>query len=328
MSVRRWLPVLGAVVITLLVLQTGDAWARAAAGGSRGSRSSSAPVKSAPASPSNPTSPGRSYATPSPAAAQPMARPSFMNRWGGMLGGLLVGGLLGGLLFGGLGGGFGIGLMDILLLGGLAFLMISFLRRRRAPEPAYSLPGGGSMSAEAEPIDREPTERSGWGTATATAVAEPEALAPEADLERGIEHIRSMDSRFDPVVFASDAKRAFVQLQQAVMARDVAWLRDRLTAEMVSVLQGQCDRLRSARQTNRLERVDVRGAEVTEAWQEGGRDYVTVCINASLLDYTVDDRTGATLEGSRSVPQAIEEYWTFTRSVGPNPWKLSAIQSG
>lgn len=171
-----------------------------------------------------------------------------------------------------------------------------------------------------------PAERSGWDTATA--VAQLEAPAADADLERGIGHIRGMDSRFDPVAFAAEARSAFVQLQQAVMARDVAWLRERLAPEIASVLQTQCDRLRGARQTNRLERIDVRGAEVTEAWQEGGQDYVTVCVNASLLDYTVDDRTGATIDGSHTVPQAIEEYWTFTRPVGPNPWKLSAIQSG
>jgi predicted lipid-binding transport protein (Tim44 family) len=25
-------------------------------------------------------------------------------------------------------------------------------------------------------------------------------------------------------------------------------------------------------------------------------------------------------------PQEFEEFWTFTRSVGPNQWRLSAIQ--
>lgn len=261
------------------------------------------------------------------------SRPGFFGGMGGMLGGLLLGGLLGGLLFGGLGGGLfgGIGLMDILVLGGIAVLVIVFLRRRRASEPAYSLPGGGSMSAPGGgPMMAESgstsTQRGGWSTAAA--VATQEAPAATGDLERGLGHIRSMDGRFDPVAFASEARNAFVQMQGAVMARDVAWLRDRLTPDMASVLQSQCDRLRGARQTNRLERVDVRRAELTEAWQESGQDYVTVYINASLLDYTVDDRTGSTVDGSNTVPQEIEEYWTFTRPVGPNPWRLSAIQTG
>ena len=68
-------------------------------------------------------------------------------------------------------------------------------------------------------------------------------------------------------------------------------------------------------------------AEVTEAWQESGRDFVTVHLAASLLDYTVDDSTGSVVEGSQTAPQNVEEYWTFARPVGHNPWQLTAIQT-
>ncbi|HEV8473223.1 MAG TPA: TIM44-like domain-containing protein, partial [Methylomirabilota bacterium] len=44
-------------------------------------------------------------------------------------------------------------------------------------------------------------------------------------------------------------------------------------------------------------------------------------------DYTVDDGSGAVVEGSRTAAQDFEEFWTFTRAVGPNAWKLSAIQT-
>ena len=70
----------------------------------------------------------------------------------------------------------------------------------------------------------------------------------------------------------------------------------------------------------------VSGEGLTEAWQEGGQDYVTVRFLASLLDYTVEEASGQVVEGSRSEPVKFEEYWTFARPVGPNPWRLSAIQ--
>ena len=41
----------------------------------------------------------------------------------------------------------------------------------------------------------------------------------------------------------------------------------------------------------------------------------------------MDDTTGVVVEGSRTASQAIEDFWTFTRQVGNNPWKLSAIQT-
>jgi len=64
---------------------------------------------------------------------------------------------------------------------------------------------------------------------------------------------------------------------------------------------------------------------VTETWQEGGQDFVTVRFLASVLDYTVNE-SGQVVEGSQTEPVKFEEYWTFVRPVGPNPWRLGAIQ--
>ena len=155
-----------------------------------------------------------------------------------------------------------------------------------------------------------------------------EAPAGDADLRRGLDHIRGMDAAFDPVAVADTAKRMFGGVQQAITARDLAVIRNFVTPEMLTVLQTQCDHLRSEKQTNRLERIDVRGADPSEAWQEGGQDFVTINLTGTLLDYTVDDTTGAVVEGSKTEPQSFDEYWTFTRPVGPNLWKLSAIQTG
>jgi predicted lipid-binding transport protein (Tim44 family) len=46
---------------------------------------------------------------------------------------------------------------------------------------------------------------------------------------------------------------------------------------------------------------------------------------ANLLDYTIDETTGQVVSGSKTEPVKFEEYWTFTRPVGNNPWQLSAI---
>ena len=82
-----------------------------------------------------------------------------------------------------------------------------------------------------------------------------------------------------------------------------------------------------AGQINRLERIQIERTEVTEAWQERGHDFVTVLMVGTLLDYVVD-ATGRVVAGSRTVPERFEEYWTFTRPVGAQPWQLTAIQAG
>ncbi len=77
------------------------------------------------------------------------------------------------------------------------------------------------------------------------------------------------------------------------MARDMSQASASITPEMADMLQKDCDRLRGQGRINRLDNIAVRSVTVTEAWQESGQDYVTVHFLASLLDYTVDERSGA-----------------------------------
>ena len=309
------------VMLLTLFLVTVDAWARAgggSSGGSRGSRSYSAPARpSQGVSPSRPSSPS-SVQSPMP------QRSGWMSGIMGGIGGLVLGGLIGSMLFGGMGGlgglGGGIGLMEILIVAALAYFAYSYLKRRRATAPAPAGYPTASYSGTSLP---QPTWRP-EPAAAATAVAEP--LAGPGDLERGVAHIRQMDAAFDPARFGDTASDLFFKVQGAWMGRDMGTVRDRLTPEMFAVLQRDCDRLRADHRINRLENIAVRSVEVTEAWQESGQDYVTVAFVANLLDFTTDESGTQILEGSRTEPVKFEEYWTLTRPVGPNAWKLSAIQ--
>jgi predicted lipid-binding transport protein (Tim44 family) len=150
--------------------------------------------------------------------------------------------------------------------------------------------------------------------------------APPSDLERGLAHIRQMDPAFDPCALADGARGLFADVQRGITARDMSAASGRLTPRMCTELTAQCDRLRASRQTNRLEHIAIRRAEASEAWQESGQDYVTIYLAGSIVDYTVADASGAVVEGHRA-SQDFEEYWTFARPVGPNRWKLSAIQT-
>ena len=321
---KRSLAVFALVVLSMSsVWFVAEAWARAgggSSGGSRGSRSYSAPRTPSQVSPSRPAFPSNPAA---PAPVPPVApqRPG----WGGMLGGLLVGGLIGSMLFGGMGHGMfgGIGLLEIVLIGGLAILVIAWMRRRPA-EPGGTPAYAGGYSGYGGGVDYR--ARSWQPAGESASAATLEAPAEPSDLERGLGHIRQMDGAFDPAAFAERATDAFFKIQAAWTTRDVGRVADLLTPEMRDMLQGQCDRLRAERRINRLENIAVRQAVVTEAWQEKGQDFATVYFLASLLDYTTDDSGAQVVDGSRTDPVKFEEYWTFVRPVGPNPWKLSAIQ--
>jgi predicted lipid-binding transport protein (Tim44 family) len=325
---KRSIAITSALVLALSsLLFVAEASARAgggSSGGSRGSRSYSAPTSPSQVSPSRPTAPA------SPVAPAPMQAPQ-RSGWGGMLGGLLVGGLIGSLLFGGLGHGMfgGIGLMEIVLIGGLIVFAIVWMRRRQAAgavgTPAYAGGYGGSGSSSGGWQPSGGSTYSGGGSSAAPA-AMLDAPAELSDLDRGIGHIRQMDAQFDPAAFSESATDIFFKIQAAWTNRDMGRVTDLLTPEMRGVLQAQCDKLRADRRINRLENIAVRQAAVTEGWQEKGQDFVTVYFLASLVDYTTDESGAQVLDGSRTEPVKFEEYWTFARPVGPNPWKLSAIQ--
>jgi predicted lipid-binding transport protein (Tim44 family) len=312
--------VLMALTLSPLLLAT-EAWARAgggSSGGSRGSRSYSSPARppSSPVSPSQPSSPP-AYQSPAP------QRPGWGGMMGGMLGGLLLGGLLGSLFFGG-GFGGGIGLLEILIIAGLGWFAISYMRRRHAPQPSgYAMAGGYGSGGYGDASASRYDDARPSGSARSAVL---EAPAAPSDLERGLSHVRQMDPGFDPRAFAETASDIFFKVQGAWTARDMATAAPVLTPEMHGLLQRDCDRLRAERKMNRLENIAVRSAEVTELWQESGQDYVTVHFLASLLDYTTDESGARVLEGSRTEPVKFEEYWTFVRPVGPNAFRLSAIQ--
>ncbi|MBI1737593.1 MAG: Tim44 domain-containing protein [Candidatus Rokubacteria bacterium] len=313
MKQRMVLSIAALAVALVVVGQVSDAWARARGGGSRGSRTYSAPARpSSPASPTTPTSPSLNQPSPSAPMAQ---RPSMFRGFGGALMGFALGGLLGSLLFGGLGAGFGgIGLMDILLIGGGLFALLYFLRRRQtAAEPAYA--GGASRY----------TGNTGAG---GTAVLEmPAGGAARSEVADGVDHIRQMDPAFDPAAFANWVRSQFGNVQAAVATRDVGILRDRLAPEMWGVLETQCEELRAAGRRSYVGDIDLSHVEVTEAWQEKGHDFVTVGIEGTMVEYVADEASGRVVEGSKTQPAKVDEFWTFTRPVGPNTWKLSAIQS-
>ncbi len=316
---------LGTLVVAaglLAVTMPDEAWGRAGGGGSlgsRGSRSFSSPSRtySAPSRPSSPSTQPFTQSRPSP-TAQPSPMGGF---WRSMAGGVL-GGILGGMLFrslgfaGGYGGGFGggFGLFDLLLLAGIGYLIFWIVRRNRTPQAATAT---GYYS-------RMPADSYGSTGAPAATAERPPVSGPE-DTELGLAHIRQMDPGFDEAAFREWCSDAFFRIQAAWMHRDLDKVRTLLTEEVQGDFRKQIEEARAKRQINKLENITVRSVELTEAWQEQGQDYLTVRFLANLLDYTVDETTGKIVSGSDSEPVKFEEFWTWVRPVGPNSWRLSAI---
>jgi len=294
-----------------------DAYARAGGGrssGSRGSRSYSAPKSPSAA----PASPSRQVA---PAPSAPIMSPQGGGFMRSLAGGL-VGGMIGGMLFRSLGfggggaeggmGGSGIGLFEIALIGLLLYGIWWYISKRRREAVATA---GGAYYRDASAAGPQ-------GPASAPPYGQQ---IQEPDIDIGLGHIRQMDPAFDEQRFKDQCMDNFFTVQGAWANRDLSTIRNMLTDEMYRILQDGADELKQKRRINRLENIAVRSVEPSEAWQEAGNDFITVRFYANLLDYTIDETTGEVVSGSKTGPVKFEEFWTFTRPVGNNPWQLSAI---
>jgi predicted lipid-binding transport protein (Tim44 family) len=235
-----------------------------------------------------------------------------------MAGGL-VGGMIGGMLFRSLGfggggdmAGGGIGLFEIILLAGILYGIWWYIKKRRREAEATA--GPSYYRTASTPESLKPSYEPTYGQQAAA-----------SDLDTGLGYVRQMDPGFDEQIFKDQRLDSFFKVQGAWANRDMSTIRSMLTDEMHRILQGDADDLRRKKQINRLENIAVRAVEISEVWQEAGKDFITVRFYANLLDYTTDEMSGAVVSGSKTEPVKFEEFWTFTRPVGNNPWQLSAI---
>ncbi|MCY4384378.1 MAG: Tim44 domain-containing protein [Nitrospinae bacterium] len=295
---------------------------------------------------------------------RPLRRSSFLG--GGLgsglfagIGGFLLGGMIGRMLFGGMGGmgmGGGFGILEILLIGGIIFFIFRMMRNRTAAasqEPRYS----GERYAEADPYgvggyEEEPhdrheeprrQERSGGvyrgpdigKTGGASRLARGSSGGPtpgdrathrDSASDAALRKMAESDASFSEQAFVGLAKENFIRFQNAWTARDLSPVRDLMDKEIYGEVQRDIEGLKSEGKINKLDDVDIKSAEIVEAWNEEGYDFIAVRYEASLCDYVVEERSGNIVEGSRTERVNFSEHWTWVRPEGPNTWFLSAIE--
>lgn len=299
------------LVAAFLVFSVFEEYSEARAGrsgggsfGSRGSRTYSAPAK-------NTASPAQQQTAQKGAYQQPMPQQPFGGGFMRSLAGGLVGGMIGSLLFSSLGhaagvgqGGFGgVGLLDILLIGGGIFLLVRMLKpKHKGTQPPVFMGSANSAQNHAE-----------------------SAYSPAQLSQSGVNDIKMMDAGFNEKDFMEAATDIFFKVQTAWRRREMEEARECLSPETLKLMSKDVAEMKRKGRVNCLENIAVKDISITEAWQEEGLDYITVSFSANVLDYVTDEQ-GALIEGSKTEPVKFMEYWTFVRDIGHRGWKLSAIQ--
>lgn len=298
------------VGLSLILGGMSDADAKRFGGGSSfGGRSSySAPYKRSVAPPAR-TADQQQAAAPNPAAKPAgAARSGFM----GMLGGLALGGLLGSLF---LGGGFqGINFMDMLIFGGIAFLLYRWFAAKKAdtaPNPAYHRAADNgyqeSQSSRANQAGFDTDIL--FGNKHNASVSESHAQSARQDA--GVA-ITAIPANFDQQAFLAGAKIAFTELQKAWDERDLAEIRGLTTDKVFAEIQDQFKALDTANRTEIL-KLEAELLEVREVGSE---------LEAVVLFDTI------MREDSNAQAGQVREVWHFIKpkvSIQPK-WYLDGIQ--
>lgn len=271
---------------------------------------------------------GRSFSrsTPAPKApatnqAAPGSQTTRKSGFGSGLAGGLLGGALGGMLFGsmfGMGGGSGMGILPLLLLAGIGYFFY-----KRFVKPSGSAPFQGYQPPLQTPGPIFPGGQPGGMGGT---VPPPPPGALPGSLAEGLAMIRQTDPGFDEKYFVEVASDVFFKVQAGWMRRDIASYRHLLGESLAVEYERQFAQMQQLGHINKLESISIRKVEVVAAGKENGEDFVTVLFTANLLDYTVDERSGALVEGSMTDPVKFAEEWTWARPVGTESWKLEGIK--
>ena len=263
-------------------------------------------------------------ATPAPSrSAQPQAapgmtpatapRPSFMQRWGGLIAGLGLGALLGSM-FGGH-GAFG-SLFLLIILAVLVFGVIRmFAGARRASNPQRPAYGGAFNLDEGHARDVTDTSAgqsrpafSGIGSAVPRGAAANESAMN--GLPAGPEPAVLKPAEVEP--FLRVAKTSFIRLQAANDAGDLEDIRDYTTPEMYAEIAMQ---LRDRHGGQKVEVVDL-DAELVGTGVDDPYAYASVRFKGALRDAP----TGET--------EAFDEIWNVRRKLSDprSPWLIAGIQ--
>ena len=191
------------------------------------------------------------------------------------------------LFFGG-GGGGAFGIICLIVI--LAIVYYAVIRPRMGGLSSYE-PG------------YTPTPPAGYG-------------AP--DPSAGIAEIQANDPGFNEQAFLDRAQAAFFQLQKAWQDRNVDEGRAYMSPGLYQSWKAQVDQMTAQHKKNILENLFIQGMHIARATHDQNFDQIAVRIDASAMDYEVDDQTGKEVfaVGGKKADRPFTEYWTFQRSAG------------
>ena len=131
-----------------------------------------------------------------------------------------------------------------------------------------------------------------------------------------LDTLRAQDPNFSEAELKQRISNLYVQMQNGWSAKDITPLRGDFTDAQFAQYDRQLQRYRDEGQTSKVERISVLDVSFAGVKQDEKHDILVVNLSTRVTTYTVDDKTGDVVRGSRNEEKFMRYEWTMIRTKG------------
>ena len=139
-------------------------------------------------------------------------------------------------------------------------------------------------------------------------------MGAPVDINAEIMKIKVTDPGFNEQVFKDKAQNAFYKLQEGWEKQDLSIMRPFVSDSVLSRFTNQLSDMKSRGEKNIIENMVIGDMNISDVKSDTSFNYITVQINASSADYTVNNE-GKLVKGSKDI-RGFTEHWVFLRTIG------------
>lgn len=165
-------------------------------------------------------------------------------------------------------------------------------------------------------------KRSQWSSTIA--VPKSQIYAKAQKVSALLELWGKVDQLWQEQRIHDDVKTIFLKLQECWQKREYAEMQDKMIPALYAQHVAQLDAMRRIHEINKLENLSLLDVKLVlvKNHHNKTKDEFTAWVQASAMDYIIDDRSGKKVRGDTGIG-TFEEFWVFQRDG--ELWKLRRI---
>lgn len=146
------------------------------------------------------------------------------------------------------------------------------------------------------------------------------------DSQKALE-LAKVDAFWNPDSIKDRIRFVYFKVQEAWMARDQRIAKDCLSDKLFKDHKRQTNLMKQNGTKNVLQDIHLAQARIVEVldFNDNSKDQFWVHITGSMIDYTINDKTGEVVEGKKDKSESFKELWKFVRA--DHGWVLDEIDS-